>query len=265
MKTGMTLAHKCFVTQFSTKEVLCYDDFLKNYWKFVISYRWTVLNYFVPTKTRSTYICTRCSRAIWAFGGWWYAGSYLQVWRQTDANWHDSGPQMFRHTIFDKRGAILWWLFKELLKVFTWLVGFPYQLSIISALIRKYIGNYILQGVTTLWYNIHLQSYAVSYKNCLITNIFAHLTRRKVPNFLHYYVWHKPSSKWHTDTVFVQIPTFVFCFCLFVCFFSILTNLYIYFETGKITTFVIIFRLFFCLFSASTRKYLDLYLRGFFS
>jgi len=43
---------------------------------------------------------------------------------------------------------------------------------------------------------------------------------RKVPHFLHYYVWHKPSSKWHTDTVFVQIPTFVFCFCLFVCFFD---------------------------------------------
>jgi hypothetical protein len=41
---------------------------------------------------------------------------------------------------------------------------------------------------------------------------------RKVPNFLHYYVWHKPSSKWHTDTVFVQIPTFVFF--LFVCFFD---------------------------------------------
>jgi hypothetical protein len=61
----------------------------------------------------------------------WYAGSYLQVWRQTDENRHDSGPQMFRHTIFDKRGAILWWLFEELLKVFTWLVGFPYQLSII--------------------------------------------------------------------------------------------------------------------------------------
>jgi hypothetical protein len=36
----------------------------------VISYRWTVLSYFVPTKTRPTYICTRCSRAIWAFGGW---------------------------------------------------------------------------------------------------------------------------------------------------------------------------------------------------
>jgi hypothetical protein len=35
----------------------------------VISYRWTVLSYFVPTKTRLTYICTRCSRAIWAFGG----------------------------------------------------------------------------------------------------------------------------------------------------------------------------------------------------
>jgi hypothetical protein len=69
------------------------------------------------------------------------AGSYLQVWRQTDENWHDSGPQKFRHTIFDKRGAILWWLFEELLKVFTWLVGFPYQLSIISVSIRKYIAN----------------------------------------------------------------------------------------------------------------------------
>jgi hypothetical protein len=27
MKAGMTLGHKCFVTQFSTKEVLYYDDF----------------------------------------------------------------------------------------------------------------------------------------------------------------------------------------------------------------------------------------------
>ena len=36
----------------------------------VISYRWTLLSYFVPTKTRPTYICTRCSHAIWAFGGW---------------------------------------------------------------------------------------------------------------------------------------------------------------------------------------------------
>ena len=35
MQTGMTLGHKCFVTQFSTKEVLYYDDFLKNYWKFL--------------------------------------------------------------------------------------------------------------------------------------------------------------------------------------------------------------------------------------
>jgi hypothetical protein len=70
------------------------------------------------------------------------AGLYLQVWRQTDENWHDSGPQIFRHTIFDKRGAILWWLFEELLKVFTWLVGFPYQLSIIPALIRKHIANF---------------------------------------------------------------------------------------------------------------------------
>jgi hypothetical protein len=72
----------------------------------------------------------------------WYAGSYLQVWRQPDENWHNSGPQMFRHTIFDKRGAILWWLFEELLKVFTWLVGFSYQLSIISALIRKHSANF---------------------------------------------------------------------------------------------------------------------------
>ena len=54
---------------------------------------------------------------------------------------------------------------------------------------------------------------------------------RKVPNFLHYYVWHKLSSKWHTDTVFVQIPTFVFC--LFVCFFDF--GQFIYnFETGKL-------------------------------
>jgi hypothetical protein len=35
MKTGMTLGHKSFVTQFSTKEVLYYDDFLKNYWKYL--------------------------------------------------------------------------------------------------------------------------------------------------------------------------------------------------------------------------------------
>jgi hypothetical protein len=33
MQTGMTLGQKCFVTQFSTKEVLYYADFLKNYWK----------------------------------------------------------------------------------------------------------------------------------------------------------------------------------------------------------------------------------------
>jgi hypothetical protein len=72
----------------------------------------------------------------------WYAGLYLQVWRQTEENLHDFGSQMFRHTIFDKRGAILWRLFEELLKVFTWLVGFPYQLSIISALIRKYIAYF---------------------------------------------------------------------------------------------------------------------------
>jgi hypothetical protein len=32
--------------------------------------------------------------------------------------------------------------FEELLRVFTWPVGFPYQLSIISALIRKYIANF---------------------------------------------------------------------------------------------------------------------------
>ena len=35
------------------------------------------------------------------------AGSYLQIRKQTDENWHDSGPQKFRHTIFDERGDIL--------------------------------------------------------------------------------------------------------------------------------------------------------------
>jgi hypothetical protein len=53
---------------------------------------------------------------------------------------------------------------------------------------------------------------------------------RKVPNFLHYYAWQKPSSKWHT--VFVQIPTFALFF-VFV-FFSILANFYINFGTGKL-------------------------------
>jgi hypothetical protein len=66
-QTGMTLGHKCFVTQFSTKEVLRNETI--PFRVLVISYRWTVLSYFVPTKTRPTYICTRCSRAIWAFGG----------------------------------------------------------------------------------------------------------------------------------------------------------------------------------------------------
>jgi hypothetical protein len=52
---------------------------------------------------------------------------------------------------------------------------------------------------------------------------------RKVLNFLHYYVWHKPSSKW--NTVFVQMPTFVlffvfvfvfvFCFLFFFRFWPI--------------------------------------------
>ena len=35
------------------------------------------------------------------------AGLYLQIRKQTDENWHESGPQKFRHTIFDKKGAIL--------------------------------------------------------------------------------------------------------------------------------------------------------------
>jgi hypothetical protein len=35
IQTGMTMGHKCFVTQFSTKEVLYNDDFLKNYLKFL--------------------------------------------------------------------------------------------------------------------------------------------------------------------------------------------------------------------------------------
>jgi hypothetical protein len=33
--------------------------------------------------------------------------------------------------------------YDDFLKVFTWLIGFPYQLSIISALIRKYIANFM--------------------------------------------------------------------------------------------------------------------------
>jgi hypothetical protein len=54
--------------------VSCFITILRNetipFRVLVISYRWTVLSYFVPTKTRPTYICTRCIRAIWAFGGW---------------------------------------------------------------------------------------------------------------------------------------------------------------------------------------------------
>jgi hypothetical protein len=42
---------------------------------------------------------------------------------------------------------------------------------------------------------------------------------RKAPNFSHYYVWQKPSSKWHT--VFVQIPTFVLFFVCFFVFFCV--------------------------------------------
>jgi hypothetical protein len=106
-----------------------------------ISYRWTLLSYFVPTKTRPTYICTRVVALFER------SADELFIVRQTEANWDDSGQQMFRHTIFDKRGAIIWWLFEELLKVFTWLVGFRYQLSIISALIRKYIANINLHSI----------------------------------------------------------------------------------------------------------------------
>ena len=66
---------------------------------------------------------------------------------------------------------------------------------------------------------------------CFILKYLLFHQWRKVSNFLHYYVWHKLSSKWHTDTVFVQIPTFVFC--LFVCFFDF--GQFIYnFETGKL-------------------------------
>jgi hypothetical protein len=31
----------------------------------------------------------------------------LRLLENSNENWHDYGPQMFRHTIFDKRGAIL--------------------------------------------------------------------------------------------------------------------------------------------------------------
>ena len=63
-------------------------------------------------------------------------------------------------------------------------------LSLSEILQKLYIWNYILQGVTTLWYNIHLQSYAVSYKNCLIANMLAHLTT-KLHNFCR--VWYAGS------------------------------------------------------------------------
>ena len=45
-------------------------NFCASFRALLISYRCTVLSYFVPTKTRPIYICTRCSCAIWAFGGW---------------------------------------------------------------------------------------------------------------------------------------------------------------------------------------------------
>ena len=48
---------------------------------------------------------------------------------------------------------------------------------------------------------------------------------RKVPNFLHYYVWHKPSSKWHTDSLCAN-PYFCFLF-FFVCLFFRFWPIYI--------------------------------------
>ena len=86
------------------------------------------------------------------------AGSYIQVRRQTDENWHDSGqsgPQKFPHKIFDKRGAILWWLFEEPLKVFTWLVVYKYccrQVQMIqnmtyTRLILRHLWNIYRQGI----------------------------------------------------------------------------------------------------------------------
>ena len=77
----------------------------------------------------------------------WYAGSYLQVRRQPDENWHDSGPQKFRRTIFDKRGAILWWRrTTESVYMACWIpISIIYNFSF-----RKYIANFRWKQVENL-------------------------------------------------------------------------------------------------------------------
>ena len=77
-------------------------------------------------------------------------------------------------------------IYKNLYFFFVWRA----VLSLSKIHQKLYIWNYILQGVTTLWYNIHLWSYAVSYNNCLIANMFAHLTA-KLQNFCR--VWYAGS------------------------------------------------------------------------
>jgi hypothetical protein len=143
-QTGMTLGHKSFVTQFLTKEVLYYDDFLKNYWKclhglcfvsflnfcvsfrvLVISYRCTVLSYFVPTKTRPTYMF--------------------------------EDKQMKTGMTLGHKSFVTQFSTKEVLYYDDFLKNYwKYLHGLLDSHKKLYIWNYILQGVTTLWYNIHL-------------------------------------------------------------------------------------------------------------
>jgi hypothetical protein len=168
----------------------------------VISYRCTVLSYFVPTKTRPTYICTRCSRAIWAFGGWvvyctthsrfsaWFHLKfvmYFLIKAEIIDNWYGnptshvntfSSSSKSHHSIAPLLSKIIWWTFcgpeschfssvclqtckydpvsRTLQKFVFFFLIWRAVLSLSEILQKLYIWNYILQGVTTLWYNIHL-------------------------------------------------------------------------------------------------------------
>jgi hypothetical protein len=88
-------------------------------------------------------------------------------------------------------------LYKKLYFFFVWRA----VLSLSEILQKLYIWNYILQGVTTLWYNIHLLSYAISYQISYITV---------------YGISHHQND---IVVVFVQIPTFVLFFVFLLFFF----------------------------------------------
>ena len=115
----------------------------RNTLQYVVSYV-KFLEDFAQTK-----YCSSNEKKNTIFCRIWYAGSYLQVWRQTDENWHDSWPQMFRHTIFDKRGAILWWLFEQLAESFYMACWIPISI-IYNFSFRKYIANFRWKQVENL-------------------------------------------------------------------------------------------------------------------